>query len=166
MPPFCEECPVHVLPTLLHPLANPFDIALCRLAGAVPASFCSAKCGIQRGGDLSSCQARSVGGQSSSPVLPHGRSRQEPIGCLPKPKCPDTVHYRPGRVGVLSIAIVMSFHKAKSTLPLSLWPLGQTSYQQQQHLHSLQDRFATSTVAKAHPPLVSLVRLTQPTRVS
>jgi hypothetical protein len=39
-----------------------------------------------------------------------------------KPKCQDTVHHRLGRVGVLSIAIVMSFHKAKSTLPLSLWP--------------------------------------------
>jgi hypothetical protein len=151
MPAFCEECPVHVLPTLLHPLAIPFDIALCRLAGAVPASLCSAKCGIQRGGDLSSCQARRVGGQSSSPALPHGRSRQGPIGCLPVKSLSQSARtlFTIVQDGWTSFPLQLSCPFTKQSRP-SLFPygpLGQTSYQQQQHLHSLQDRFATSSQA-------------------
>ena len=175
MPAFCEECPVHVLPTLLHPLANPVDIALCRLAGAVPASLCSAKCGIQRGGDLSSCQARSVGGQSSSPALPHGRSRQGPIGCLP-------VNLRPGQTasaiakaktlftivqdGWASFPLSLSCPFTKQSRP-SLFPYGRSA-RHRISSSSTFTRFKTDLqlLAKAHPPLVSLVRLTQPTRVS
>lgn len=122
------------------------SIALCRLAGAVPAYLCSAKCGIQRGGFLSTRRTVVIA------ALPHGRGRQGPMALCSSifglgrprprlPKCQDSVHGRPDGVGVLSMASVMSFHKARSTLPLSLWPLGQTSYQ---HLHWLQDKFATS----------------------
>lgn len=168
MPVFCDACPVHVLPTHLDQLANPID---CIVPSGWRCACISLLCQMRnpaRGflvkheGQSSSPLSRTVGADKGpwlSAVVQSLAWADRVRDCQSAKTLFTAVQ---DGVGVLSMASVMSFHKARSTLPLSLWPLGQTSYQ---HLHWLQ-RQICNFQAKSHPPLVSLIRLTQPTRIS
>jgi hypothetical protein len=143
------------------------SIALCRLAGAVPAYLCSAKCGIQRGGFLSTRRTVVIA------ALPHGRGRQGPMALCSSifglgrprprlPKCQDSVHGRPGRGGRPFHGQCHVLSQSKVDPPSFLMAARPDILS----APSLASRQSCNFQAKSHPPLVSLIRLTQPTRIS